>query len=205
MYSVKKGLVLAAAAVVFLMGGCAAAETESVPDAAGEESAAPAVETMQEGDMKLSSSGILNGVIDPKYGANGELDDQGTPAVSLPIAIENAPEDTAVYALYMDDPDAKPLAGYNWVHWMAANFTEAELAEDFSRNTDGGTVQGKNDFGEVGYGGPMPPDRDHTYVITVYALDEELPLRDGFTKEEFEQAIRGHVTGSATIEGLYRK
>ena len=27
------------------------------------------------------------------------------------------------------------------------------------------------DFGEVGYGGPAPPDKRHTYVFKLYALD----------------------------------
>ena len=32
------------------------------------------------------------------------------------------------------------------------------------------------DFGEVGYGGPAPPDKRHTYVFKLYALDSKLDL-----------------------------
>ena len=30
--------------------------------------------------------------------------------------------------------------------------------------------EGMNDFGEIGYGGPAPPDKRHTYVFKLYAL-----------------------------------
>ncbi len=35
-----------------------------------------------------------------------------------------------------------------------------------------GSVQGRNDFGTAGYGGPCPPpgDKPHRYVFTLYAL-----------------------------------
>ena len=36
------------------------------------------------------------------------------------------------------------------------------------------------DFGEVGYGGPAPPDKRHTYVFKLYALDTELDLERRF-------------------------
>ncbi len=206
----RKGLFLIAAAMFVLIGGCAASEIKNTPDTAGTsiQNTTPVEATVQESDMldmSIKSNGIVQGVIDPKYGANGDLDAKGIPAVSPPVAIMDAPSNTACFALYMDDPDSEPIAGYNWVHWMAANFSQTELPEDFSRNAGGAAVQGQNDFGETGYGGPMPPDEDHTYVITVYALDEDLPLQDGFTKKEFEQAISGHILSSATIEGLYRK
>ena len=32
-------------------------------------------------------------------------------------------------------------------------------------------IEGITDFGEVGYGGPAPPDKRHTYVFKLYALD----------------------------------
>jgi Raf kinase inhibitor-like YbhB/YbcL family protein len=64
-------------------------------------------------------------------------------------------------------------------------------------------VQGNNDFGKIGYGGPTPPDKPHTYVITVYALDSLVNLENGFTKEEFEEAIKGHILAEASMEGIY--
>ena len=60
------------------------------------------------------------------------------------------------WAMIMDDPDAMKAVGKVWVHWLEYG------------NTDGdGTpiTEGKNDLGEIGYGGPAPPDGRHTYVF----------------------------------------
>ena len=43
-------------------------------------------------------------------------------------------------------------------------------------------IQGKNDFGELGYGGPAPPDGRHTYVFKLYDLDS----RSRFEKRIFK-------------------
>jgi Raf kinase inhibitor-like YbhB/YbcL family protein len=149
--------------------------------------------------MSVASSGIVNGVIDPIYGGNGQ------PKLSLPLEITGAPEGTVCFAVYMDDPDAVPVCGFRWVHWMAVNIEAGSIPEDFSRTAGDAAVQGANDGGTVGYAGPQPPDKDHTYVITVYALDAALSLTGGFTKEDFASAVEEHVLASAVIEGIYKK
>jgi len=163
--------------------------TESVPAASAAE---PAFETK----MSVASSGITDGVIDPKYGHS---------ALSLPLEISGAPKGTVCFAIYMDDPDAVPVCGYRFVHWMAVNISASDIPEDFSRQAGESAVQGKNDFGKTGYGGPAPPDKDHTYEITVFALDAELSLSEGFTREEFAAAVSGHTLSTATLKGLYKK
>ena len=158
------------ATVMMLASGCTASDTPP----SGSEPAANPTETpsaQKTGDdgsgMTVTSSGITGGYIDPAYGANGKSKKGGIPVLSLPLEISNAPEGTACFAVYMDDPDAEPLCGYRWVHWMAVSIPDGSIPEDFSRTADSGVVQGKNDNGTVGYAGPMPPDKDHTYVITV--------------------------------------
>ncbi len=55
-------------------------------------------------------------------------------------------------------------------------------------------VQGKNDFGKVGYGGPCPPKGEvHTYYFNVYGLDALLDTRPGSTRVELENAMKGHM------------
>lgn len=198
----KRLFLIAAAAALCLLCGCSAGDAQNAQSAAETQNAEAAA---AQSGMTAGSSGITDGVMDPKYGAKGEVNAEGVPVVSLPLTIKDAPEGTAGFAVYMDDPDSKPLSGYNWVHWMAVNIKSGNIPEDFSRNAAGEAVQGKNDFGGIGYGGPTPPDKDHTYVITVYALDSELPLKEGFSKTEFEQAIQGHVLASAYLEGIYKK
>jgi Raf kinase inhibitor-like YbhB/YbcL family protein len=58
-----------------------------------------------------------------------------------------------------------------------------------------------------GWDGPFPPWNDehmHHYVTTVYALDvETLGLAAGFTLEELESALEGHVLDEAEIVPTY--
>jgi Raf kinase inhibitor-like YbhB/YbcL family protein len=58
-----------------------------------------------------------------------------------------------------------------------------------------------------GWDGPFPPWNDehvHHYVTTVYALDvDTLGLSAGFTLEELESAIDGHVLDRAEIVPTY--
>ena len=39
-----------------------------------------------------------------------------------------------------------------------------------------GIIQGKNSWGECGYGGPCPPEdgKEHEYYYCIYAIDKEL-------------------------------
>lgn len=159
----------------------------------------PASVLSNETGMKVTSSGIVNGYIDPRYGKNG------TPTLSLPLKIQNAPAGTKAFAIYMDDPDAKTVAGFVFVHWMAVNITTPDIPEGYSQSAGKQFIQGKNDEGSVGYFGPAPPDKDHKYVIKVYALDSLVDLKNGFGKDAFQPAIQGHVLAEATLEGTYRK
>ena len=58
----------------------------------------------------------------------------------------------------MDDPDAP---GGVFTHWVVFNLpaTSRGLPEAVPSRSgiDGGGLQGKNDFGRTGYGGPCPP------------------------------------------------
>ena len=106
------------------------------------------------------------------------------------MGMENEP---FPWAMIMDDPDAMKAVGKVWVHWLEYG------------NTDGGGsfTAGKNDFGEIGYGGPAPPDGRHTYVFKLYELDTDLDLKEGFSKQELEDAMKGHIIAEAKLTGTY--
>ena len=150
--------------------------------------------------MSLQSAGIENGILDPKYGMHGDKKVNGVPVLSPPLEIRDAPEGAKCFAVMMDDPDAR-----GFVHWMAVNIKEHNIPEDFSRTVGSGAVQGRNDFGTVGYGGPTPPDKDHTYSIRIYALDSTIDLQPGFSKDEFQEALKGHILASAELKAVYKK
>ena len=63
--------------------------------------------------------------------------------------------------------------------------------------------EGMTDFGEVGYGGPAPPDKRHTYVFKLYALDTRLDLPDKSTKADVEKAMEGHIIEQTQLTGTY--
>ena len=63
-------------------------------------------------------------------------------------------------ALIMDDPDAMAAVGKIWVHWLDMII----MFQNFLIVTSG-VLEGLNDFGELGYGGPAPPNGRHTYIF----------------------------------------
>jgi len=73
-----------------------------------------------------------------------------------------------------------------------------------TRPLDDGSLQGKNDFGRIGYNGPCPPpDKVHRYFFKVYALDTTLGLKSGATKSQLEAAMSGHILAQGEMIGKY--
>ncbi len=144
----------------------------------------------------LESSAFTNGGEIPlKYGyKNGN--------VSPPLKISGLPQETKSLALIMDDPDAMGAVGKVWVHWIVWNI-EPDTSEILEGSSPAGSAEGKTDFGEIGYGGPAPPDKRHTYVFKLYALKSKLDLPNGSTKDELEQAIKDQVLAESILKGTY--
>jgi Raf kinase inhibitor-like YbhB/YbcL family protein len=146
--------------------------------------------------LQLSSPAFANGEpIPDQYGYTVE-------DVNPPLEIDGVPEGTESLALVMDDPDAVEPAGKVWDHWVVWNVdpTTATIPEDW---TPSDAEQGSNDYGERGYGGPNPPDGEHTYRLRLFALDQHLDLEPDTTKDDLEAAMDGGVTAEAQLEGTY--
>ena len=112
------------------------------------------------------------------------------------IEFNHTPEGTKCEALIMDDPDAMGAVGKVWVHWL---YYEFFTADDNIENL----IHGKTDFDEAAYGGPAPPDKRHTYVFKGYALNAKLDLKEGYSKQELEDAMKGHIIAEAKLTGTY--
>ena len=113
------------------------------------------------------------------------------------IAMGHIPDRTEGTAIIMDDPDAMRAVGKVWVHWLYyTQQTESSGLFDF-------LISGKTDFGEIGYGGPAPPDKRHTYIFKAYALDTVLDLKEGYSKQELEDVMKGHIIAEAKLTGTY--
>jgi Raf kinase inhibitor-like YbhB/YbcL family protein len=154
--------------------------------------------------LTVTSSGINRGRIADAYGAKGRTDD-GVPTLSLPLSVRGAPAGTKYYAVLMTDPDAKPVGGKVFRHWQAVNLPSGKIAKDASRKLAKKISQGVNDYGTVGYGGPNPPDKTHTYVITVYALKDKIDLDNGFDLSiaKFKAKLKRATLAKKTIRGTY--
>jgi Raf kinase inhibitor-like YbhB/YbcL family protein len=129
------------------------------------------------------------------------------PNVSPPLDWSEPPAGTQSFALITDDPDA-PMG--TWVHWVAYDLPAGarQLPEGVPQGDElqGGGRQGRNDFPEIGYGGPCPPPgKPHRYFFKLYALDKKLGLQSGATKQEVEGAMQGHTLGKAELMGKYKR
>ena len=124
-----------------------------------------------------------------------------------PLKIDCAYTRIKSLALIMDDPDAMGAVGKVWVHWVKWNISPGALKEFQYENSQTPEIiqsdKGMTDFGEVGYGGPAPPDKRHTYVFKLYALDSWLDLPEGSTKSELEKAMEGHIIEQTQLTGTY--
>ena len=148
------------------------------------------------GDITLESSGFSpGGEIPKKYGY--KFDNK-----SPPLTIGNVPSDSQSLALIMDDPDAMGAVGKVWVHWVIWNIDPA-ITSISEGSSPSGSVEGKTDFGEIGYGGPAPPDKRHTYVFKLYALKTKLDLAKGATKAELEKAMNGQIISQVSLKGTF--
>jgi Raf kinase inhibitor-like YbhB/YbcL family protein len=127
--------------------------------------------------------------------------------ISPAMEWDNLPPGTSSLVLMMDDPDAVPVAGKVWDHWILYNIPvrAVALAEGIPPDVDlpGGAHNGRGSA-RVGYQGPCPPPGQvHTYVFRGYAVDTFIDLPGGATKPQVLTAIEGHVLAVAEMTGTY--
>ena len=151
--------------------------------------------------MKLTS---------PKFQQNGEIPELYTCEghnMSPPLEIHDVPETSKSLVLIMDDPDitdfVKQKVGVQvWDHWTVFNIDPRVkiVKEGISPG-----ILGKNTSGENDYQGPCPPDKRHRYFFRLYAIDKYLELREGVTKQQVLDAIKGHIIEQAELIATYEK
>jgi len=128
------------------------------------------------------------------------------PDVSPALSWGDPPAGTRSLAIIADDPDAP--AG-TWVHWVLYDLPAdtRKLPEGVAKDRElpNGALQGRNDFGKIGYNGPCPPrGSEHRYFFKLYALDSRTGLKAGATKSELERAMKGHVLAQAQLVGKFQ-
>ena len=143
--------------------------------------------------MKIISPGFSNGgSISAKFSHQGGNSNP-------PLKIEGVPANAKSIALIVDDPDAPSGLFTHWLVWNIDPKTTSIAEHSAPKDA----MEGRNDFGEAGYGGPQPPSGTHRYYFKIFALDQMLELASGAKRRELEKAMKGHIVAQAEVMGRY--
>ncbi|WP_209019571.1 YbhB/YbcL family Raf kinase inhibitor-like protein [Halorussus marinus] len=160
--------------------------------------------TATETGFSLRSPAFENGgSIPPAFTCDGENR-------SPPLRIESVPDGAESLALVVDDPDAPDPPFVHWLLWDVpadAGRIPAEVPAGETVDALDGARQGANGTGEFGYVGPCPPREDprHTYLFTLYALEEPLGLDPGAGYEEVLAAAVPRAISRTRYVGQYER
>jgi Raf kinase inhibitor-like YbhB/YbcL family protein len=123
----------------------------------------------------------------------------------------DAPEGTKCFAVTCYDPDAPTGSGF-W-HWVVVNIPAlvTELALDAGNSKGGklpaGALQTRTDFGAAGYGGPCPPEGDHShrYFFTVHAVKSELAVTAETSAAVIGFQLHFNTLAKSAVMGLFKR
>jgi Raf kinase inhibitor-like YbhB/YbcL family protein len=146
--------------------------------------------------MKLTSPAFQDGGrIPERFGRDFEN-------INPPLTIEDVPLGAVSLVLFLEDPDLPPTAPVKvWDHWIVFNIPP-ETSTIPERWSPIG-VRGKGTRGELDYGGPRPPDREHRYFFRLFALNTLLALPEGSEKMQVEEAMEDHVIEATELMGRF--
>lgn len=131
---------------------------------------------------------------------------------SPPLSWSGAPKGTREFVLMLEDADV-PLERFA-VHWLlydipatAAGLPETE-ADKATRDHPAPIKEvrrGLNAMKRLGYLPPRPFAGSglHHFVFTLYAIDADVTLPDGASKEQLLAAIKGHVLAEAQLRAVF--
>jgi Raf kinase inhibitor-like YbhB/YbcL family protein len=126
--------------------------------------------------------------------------------ISPPLNWKNDPAGTISFTLVVNDPDA-PAGG--WVHWLLFNIPAEtrQLAEGIpaEKVLPDGTLQGRNSWHQVRYGGPCPPSGIHHYYFKLYALDCKMKMEGEVERREIKYCLQGHILVQTQLMGIYSR
>jgi len=143
-------------------------------------------------------------ITSPQFGDRGNIPSKYTcdgEGKNPPLAFDNIPHETKSLALIVEDPDS---VGKTWIHWVLFNVNPATSFIP-EQSIPSRSIQGVNDFGKSGYGGPCPAKGTHRYCFKLFALDVVLEETEDVTREELGKAMEGHILEQAELVGLYSR
>lgn len=147
----------------------------------------------------LSDEFSNNKKIPQKYTCDGDN-------FSPPLSIKGVVPKTKSLALIVEDIDS-PVKDFT--HWIIFNIppntTDLKSYTPTIVKLQDDSIQGMNDFGQIGYGGPCPPSGTHQYVFKLYALNCMLDLKAGVTNTQIKQAMKSHILATSQLTGTYNR
>lgn len=141
----------------------------------------------------------------------------GQPVVSFPFYIDQLDPTDHYLHWALTDPDSIPVCGFEWIHWSVANlpidalmfdFNDShalQIPADFSRRMVSmipEALQGRNSEASKlvnstnpqiteRYVGPNPPDKDHGYLLRVWATRDPIQgLSQGYWLNALLHGVR---------------
>jgi Raf kinase inhibitor-like YbhB/YbcL family protein len=163
-------------------------------------------DSYMKGSLNLTSSAFVElDTIPDIYSCNG-----GKSERFPELKWENGPNNVVSWAIIMDDPEAIPVAGSIWTHWVIYNIPGNISGLGPSTNKTGtipiGASRGKTSFGDTLYGGPCPPSGQlHHYKFRIFALNKTLNVALGSSAGEIRTAMDGAILDSAVLTGVFGK
>lgn len=149
--------------------------------------------------MQMTSPAFSEGgKIPSKFTCEGEN-------INPELHLSGIPSSAKALVLIIDDPDVPAFVREDkmYDHWVVFNIPPSTTK--IPENSQPSGIPGKNTGGGLTYVGPCPPDREHRYFFKLYALDEELNLSKGASKNEVEKAMQGHILAQTQLMGRYEK
>lgn len=144
------------------------------------------------GQLRVSSPAFQHeGTLPAQYTCDGD-------GINPPLEIRDIPDGTHTLALIVEDPDA-PKGTFD--HWVVWNIRPHAVIGEHSNPG----ISGNNSAGLTGYHPPCPPKGSHRYYFHVFALDSQLDLTPGESKEKLQQAMEPHIVAKGTIMGRYER
>lgn len=152
----------------------------------------------QGGDLtEITSRDITAGdPIDSRFTCEGQ-------DLSPQLGWGGVPEGTEELVVICEDPDAP---GGTFIHWVLAGLSPSSTGLERGTVPED-AVQGVNDFGRQGYGGPCPPPGHgpHRYFFRLFALSSKSGIKPGATASAARAAMQGSTLAESSLMGTYER
>jgi hypothetical protein len=150
------------------------------------------------GGIRVASPAFAAGATIPRrYTCDGT-------GISPPLRWSGISGAAAGLALVVSDPDAP---GGRFVHWTLYDLPPDLRALPAGAPELAGARQGRNSFGDEGWGAPCPPngDRAHRYQFDLYWLRQPIKAPAGAEPDAVIEAITRAAGGHGRLVGRYAR